>query len=82
MSSGEFATSVIFILIVMAVITAVEIVVPLFPRTRAEGRRRLANLGLTAIGFVVNWAFTSAAALLTLTEGPASWLGSASARNS
>src|SRR4029450_817105 len=70
MSPREFLTSLIAILTIMAIISAIEILVPLFPRTAAHSGRRSANLGLTAIGFAMHWAFTSAAAVLALAEGP------------
>lgn len=70
MSGGEFVTSVITILTVMALICAVEIVVPLFPRRSADSARTMANFGLTAIAFVASWAFTSAVAVFTITEQP------------
>ncbi len=70
MSPREFLTSLIAILTIMAIISAFEILVPLFPRTPSHGERRFANLGLTVIGFFINWAVTSAAAVLALAEGP------------
>ena len=69
MSPGEFLTSLIAILIIMAIISAVEILVPLFPPTPSHSERKFANLGLTVIGFFINWALTSAAAVLALAGG-------------
>ena len=54
-----------------AAIAAFELIVPLFPRPTADRGRTTANLGLTVITrSAVNWASTSAAAVLTLTQGP------------
>jgi sterol desaturase/sphingolipid hydroxylase (fatty acid hydroxylase superfamily) len=70
MTAGEFMANVTAILSVMAVIAAIEVVVPLFPRTPAQRGRTGANLGLTAMNFAVNGAFTSVAAVLTIAQGP------------
>src|SRR5262245_15812566 len=68
MSTNEFATSVVVLLSVMAVISAVEVIVPLFPRRAVRGRTT-ANLELTAIAFAINWALTSAAAVVSFAQG-------------
>jgi sterol desaturase/sphingolipid hydroxylase (fatty acid hydroxylase superfamily) len=70
MSASDFLTNISIILGLMAAITAVEAVVPLFSASAERQGRRVANLGLTAMTFVVNWGFMSAAAVLTLAQGP------------
>lgn len=70
MSPGEFLTSVTGVLALMAAIAAIEFFVPLLPRGADAHGRRVANFSLTLTAFLINWASTSAAAMLTLAEGP------------
>jgi len=66
MSIGEFLSSVSIILAAMALAVLIEVAVPLVRRSpRHQGRTR-ANLGLTAVTLLFNWALTSLAALLAL----------------
>src|SRR5262249_19976976 len=76
MSAREFLTNLSIILSIMAVGALFETVVPMF--AAREGARALqasawtrarrgANLGLTAIVFLLNWLLTSIAALVALT---------------
>jgi len=70
MTTREFLTNVTFILMVMAIGALLEIAVPLFA-PKAERDRRTANLGLTALSFLSNWALSSTAAILALSLRPA-----------
>lgn len=70
MSAFDFMTNIAAILAIMALISAIELIVPLFPRPAASRGRTTANFGLTATAFLINWAFTSAAAVLTVAQGP------------
>jgi len=73
MSVREFVTNVGFILAVMAIGALLEIAVPFFAAARDRDRRN-ANLAFTALGFVVNWLLSSAAAVLALSLRPAGLL--------
>ena len=67
MTAREFLTSISIILTVMAAAALIETAVPMFvARTSARGRRS-ANLGLTALSFLLNWFLASAAATAALT---------------
>src|SRR5262245_30570879 len=70
MTTSEFVSSVATVLAIMAVIAGMELIVPLFPRTAEHRGRISANLGLTAVAFALNWAFTSAAAVASIVAGP------------
>ncbi len=69
MSVREFLTNVSFILAVMAIGGLLEIAAPFFAATRDRDRRN-ANLAFTALGFLVNWLLSSAAAVLALSLRP------------
>jgi sterol desaturase/sphingolipid hydroxylase (fatty acid hydroxylase superfamily) len=71
MTAREFVTNVTIILSVMAVGALIETVVPLFAAANWKRGRRTANLGLTVVGFVVNWLLSSVAAVAALTLRPA-----------
>ena len=66
MSAREFLSNISFILTVMAIAALLETAVPLFAAKPWRGSRRAANLGLTAIVFLLNWLLTSIAALVAL----------------
>jgi sterol desaturase/sphingolipid hydroxylase (fatty acid hydroxylase superfamily) len=51
---------------IMAIAALIELVVPMFARTPRKSGRRGANLGLTAVVFLLNWSLSSAAAVLAL----------------
>ena len=70
MSAGEFIRNLSLVVAAMAVISAIEIAVPLFPRGTPTQGRRLANFGLMAMTFLINWGSTSAAVVLTFFPGP------------
>jgi sterol desaturase/sphingolipid hydroxylase (fatty acid hydroxylase superfamily) len=71
MTAREFLTNVTIILSVMAVGALIETAVPMFAAADWKRRRRSANLGLTVIGFFVNWLLSSIAALAALALRPA-----------
>jgi sterol desaturase/sphingolipid hydroxylase (fatty acid hydroxylase superfamily) len=73
MSVRDFLTNVTFILAVMAIGGLLEIAVPFFAARRDRDRRN-ANLAFTALGFLVNWLLSSAAAILALSLRPAGLL--------
>ena len=80
MSAREFLTSVTIIIATMMLAALVELVLPLSTRTAAERGRSTANLGMTALTLAVNWALTSAAAIIALAlslqaPGPMARLG-------
>jgi sterol desaturase/sphingolipid hydroxylase (fatty acid hydroxylase superfamily) len=65
MTTREFLTNAGIILVLMALVAAIETALPLFSRGR--GRSRVAtNLGLTAVTLVANWGLMSLAALAAL----------------
>jgi sterol desaturase/sphingolipid hydroxylase (fatty acid hydroxylase superfamily) len=66
MTTREFLTNVAILSIVMAVAALIEVVVPMFSRRSWTGGRRAANLGLTAVVFLLNWSLSSATAILAL----------------
>jgi sterol desaturase/sphingolipid hydroxylase (fatty acid hydroxylase superfamily) len=70
MSAREFLSNVSFILMVMAVGAALEILVPMFADKPWRRGRRGANLGLTAVVFLLNWVLTSIAAIAALSWRP------------
>jgi len=72
MSARDFLANITIILSVMAVGALLETAVPLFiAGPPAPGRRRAANMGLTALSFLFNWLLTSLAAVAALTLRPA-----------
>ena len=66
MSTHEFLTNMTVVVTVMAVAAAIEAAVPLFARGSRGTPRRAANLGLTIVVFLLNWALSSAAAIVAL----------------
>jgi sterol desaturase/sphingolipid hydroxylase (fatty acid hydroxylase superfamily) len=73
MSTGEFVTSVSLILVVMALLAVAELALPMAARLPARRGRRTANVGLMILTLGLNWALTSAAAVLALAlslDGP------------
>jgi sterol desaturase/sphingolipid hydroxylase (fatty acid hydroxylase superfamily) len=71
MTAREFLTNVGVILTVMAVSSLIEIAVPMFVVKPWRDGRRAANLGLTAVGFFLNWMLASLAAVAALRLRPA-----------
>jgi hypothetical protein len=63
MSVGDFLANIIVILAVLGVGALLEIAVPMFA-AKAWRRDRRANLGLTAVTFLSNWALDSMAAAI------------------
>jgi sterol desaturase/sphingolipid hydroxylase (fatty acid hydroxylase superfamily) len=74
MTGREFMTNVAIILLVMAIGAILEILVPMFADKPWRRGRRAANLGLTAVAFLLNWLLASAAAVAALTWRPAGLL--------
>jgi len=66
MTAREFLTNVAIISTLMAVGALIEIVVPLWSGGFGTRGRRAANLGLTAVVFLLNWSLSSATAILAL----------------
>lgn len=66
MRIGEFLSSATIILAAMAVAVLIEVAVPLVRRSLPHRGRTRANLGLTAVTLLFNWALTSLAALIAL----------------
>ncbi len=74
MTARDFLTNVAVILTVMAGGALLETLVPMFAARPWTQRRRMANLGLTALSFGSNWLLASLAALAALTLRPAGLL--------
>lgn len=73
MNGREFLTTATMIFTLMALLALLELALPMFTRTAAQRGRSTANLGLTVLTLAVNWAMTSAAAIIALAlslEGP------------
>jgi sterol desaturase/sphingolipid hydroxylase (fatty acid hydroxylase superfamily) len=73
MSVREFSTSLTVILGTMAIAALIEWGAPLFARTPDQRTRHVPNLGLTALVLLLNWALTSASAVVALAlslQGP------------
>jgi sterol desaturase/sphingolipid hydroxylase (fatty acid hydroxylase superfamily) len=66
MTAREFLTNVTILTSIMAVAALIEAAVPMFSRRTWARGRRAANLGLTAVVFLLNWSLSSAAAVLAL----------------
>jgi sterol desaturase/sphingolipid hydroxylase (fatty acid hydroxylase superfamily) len=66
MSANQFLTNIAVIVTVMAVAALIEAAVPLFARSSGGSGRRAANLALTAVVFLLNWALSSTAAIVAL----------------
>jgi sterol desaturase/sphingolipid hydroxylase (fatty acid hydroxylase superfamily) len=63
MSGRDFLTNLMLVLSVMALAALLETAVPMFAAAPWKRDRRLANLGLTALSFLFNWALASSVAL-------------------
>jgi len=63
MSAREFLSNVTIILAVMSIGALLETTVPMFADKPWRRGRRAANLGLTALVFLLNWILTSTAAI-------------------
>jgi sterol desaturase/sphingolipid hydroxylase (fatty acid hydroxylase superfamily) len=74
MSLRDFLTTVSVILAVMGAAALLETAVPMFLAKPWPHPRRTANLGLTALSFVSNWALASIAAVVAVWLRPAGWL--------
>src|SRR5262245_48763026 len=77
MSLRDFLTNLSVILTVMAAAALIETGVPMFMAKPWTHARRTANLGLTAISFLSNWALSSLAALAAVWLRPAGLLAGA-----
>lgn len=66
MTAREFLTNITILSSIMAVAALVEAAVPMFSSRAWTRGRRAANLGLTAVVFLLNWSLSSAAAVLAL----------------
>ena len=71
MTAREFLVNITIILTVMAVGALIETAVPMFVARPWKQGRRAANLGLTALSFILNWLLASLAAIAALTLRPA-----------
>lgn len=71
MTARQFLTNLTVILTVMAIGALIELAVPMFAAKPWRQSRRAANLGLTAVSFVFNWALASLAAIAALSFRPA-----------
>jgi sterol desaturase/sphingolipid hydroxylase (fatty acid hydroxylase superfamily) len=67
MTAREFLMNVAILSTIMAVAALIEVAVPMFNRRSWTQGRRAANLGLTAVVFLLNWSLSSATAILALT---------------
>jgi sterol desaturase/sphingolipid hydroxylase (fatty acid hydroxylase superfamily) len=66
MATRDFLTNISIILTVMAVAALLETAVPFVTASAWTRGRRAANLGLTAIVFLLNWLLASLAAIVAL----------------
>src|SRR5262245_5980638 len=66
MSARAFLTNITIIVSVMAVAALLETAVPFFAAKTWSRGRRAANLGLTAVVFLLNWLLASVAAIAAL----------------
>src|SRR4051794_26814851 len=71
MTPRQFLTNVTIIAAMMALGALLEVAVPMFIARRGRDGRRNANLGLTAVGLLLNWCLTSVAAVAALSLRPA-----------
>ena len=67
MTAREFLTNVAILSTIMGLAALIEIAVPMFSHRTWTRGRRVANLGLTAVVFLLNWLLSLAAAVLALT---------------
>jgi len=70
MSARQFLSNITLILVVMGVGALLETGVPMFADKPWRRGRRAANLGLTALVFLLNWILTSIAAVGALSWRP------------
>jgi sterol desaturase/sphingolipid hydroxylase (fatty acid hydroxylase superfamily) len=66
MTVREFVANVAVIVAFMGLLSVIEIAAPLFVGRETSGRRRVSNLALTVLTFVLNWALTSAAGAVAI----------------
>ena len=66
MTAREFLTSIAILSTVMGVAALIEAAVPMFTGRAWTRGRRAANLGLTAVVFLLNWSLSSATAVLAV----------------
>ena len=70
MSARQFLSNITIILVVMGIGALLETAVPMFADKPWRRGRRAANLGLTAVVFLLNWLLTSIAAVAALSWRP------------
>ena len=66
MTARELVTNIAILSTIMAIAALIEAAVPMFSRASWTRGRRAANLGLTAVVFLLNWSLSSATAVLAL----------------
>jgi sterol desaturase/sphingolipid hydroxylase (fatty acid hydroxylase superfamily) len=66
MTAREFVTNVAILSTIMAVAALIEVALPMFNGRSWTRGRRVANLGLTAVVFLLNWSLSSATAIAAL----------------
>jgi len=66
MTAREFLTNIAILSAVMGVAALIEAAVPMFTGRAWTRGRRAANLGLTAVVFLLNWSLSSATAVLAV----------------
>ena len=71
MTARGFLFNITLILTVMALAALIETALPMCVARPGRQGRRAANLGLTAVSFLMNWLLASVAAIAALTLRPA-----------
>ena len=66
MTAREFLTNIAILSTIMGVAALIEAAVPMFSGRAWTRGRRAANLGLTAVVFLLNWSLSSATAILAV----------------
>jgi sterol desaturase/sphingolipid hydroxylase (fatty acid hydroxylase superfamily) len=66
MTAYQFLANIAVIVTVMGIAALVEAAIPLFARGASLTARRVANLGLTVVVFLLNWGLSSTAAIVAL----------------
>ena len=66
MTAREFLTNIAILSTIMGVAALIEAAVPMFSGRAWTRGRRTANLGLTAVVFLLNWSLSSATAVLAV----------------
>ena len=66
MTAREFLTNIAILSTIMGVAALIEAAVPMFSGRAWTRGRRSANLGLTAVVFLLNWSLSSATAVLAV----------------